>query len=111
MIEKTILDWLNAVLDVPAYPERPESPPGSFVVLQKTGSGVTDKVKSATFAVQSCAPSLYEAASLNEIVKDAMDGLVEINSITRSRLNSDYEYNDIEKKQYRYQAVYDVTYY
>lgn len=111
MIEKTIQDWLDAVLDVPAYMERPENAPGSYVILQKTGSGLSDQVKSATFAVQSYAPTLYEAACLNELVKSAMDRLVELDSIGRSHRNSDYPYNDTVKGQYRYQAVYDVTYY
>lgn len=111
MIETTILDWLNAVLDVPAYMERPIPTPARWVLVQKTGSGVTDHVKRATVAVQSYAPTLYAAAQLNEAVKSAMDALIELDGVSRSHLNSDYEYTDPTKKQHRYQAVYDITYY
>ena len=111
MIEQTVLDWLNETLSAPAYMERPEDAPERWVLVQKTGSGVTDHVKRATIAVQSYAPTLYDAAQLNEAVKSAMDALIELDGVCRSQLNSDYEYTDPSKKQYRYQAVYDLTHY
>lgn len=111
MIEKTILDYLNDRLDVPVYMERPEGDIDSLVVLEKTGASVFNHIKSATFAVQSYAASLYEAALLNEEVKSAMDNLISIANISRSRLNSDYNFTDTSTKDYRYQAVYDIVYY
>ena len=49
---------------------------------------------------------------LNEKVKEAMDELPwELDSVTRSKLNSDYNFTDTATRKYRYQAVYDITYY
>ena len=90
MIEKTILDYLSDCLpDVPVYMEVPADRPAVFVVIEKTGSSRINHIDSATIAVQSYAASLYDAAALN----------------------SDYNYTDTTSKHYRYQAVFDVTFY
>ena len=67
--------------------------------------------RSATIALQSLADSLYNAAVLNEQVKEAAADMIELDKICRVSLNSDYNFTDIQTKQYRYQAVYDITYY
>ena len=110
MIEKIVLDYLNKTLDVPAYMEKPEIPPTEFVLIEKTSGTEEDYIMSATIALQSYADSLYKAATLNEIVKSAMNDIVVLNSISKAKLNTDYNFTDIEKKKYRYQAVYDLTY-
>ena len=112
LIEKVILDYLNANIDgVTSYMERPEKLPTRFILIQKTGGGCENKIFSSTFAIQSYAESLYEAAALNDVVKSVMleaDSLYEIGSV---RLNSDYNYTDGSTKQYRYQAVFDIKHY
>ena len=65
----------------------------------------------AILAVQSCAPSLFEAAELNEQVKAAMFDAARLPGIAAVRLNSDYNFTDTAMKGYRYQAVFDVTHY
>ncbi|MCD8087129.1 MAG: hypothetical protein LUE22_00875 [Oscillospiraceae bacterium] len=111
MIEKIVLDYLTDALDVPVYMEVPETPPQTYVVLEKTGGGQNNHISTATLAVQSCAPSLYEAALLNEQVKTAMDSIITLDSVSRIKLNSDYNFTDTATKKYRYQAVFDFTYY
>lgn len=112
MIEKTVLDFLAEQLELvcPVLMEVPEDPPKMYVLIEKTGSSRLNYINRATFAVQSIAPSLYEAASLNETVKEAMDMLITLDDIGRSALNSDYNYTDTSTKNYRYQAVYEVYY-
>lgn len=111
MIEKTILDYLDTELTAPVYMERPDDPPDVYVLIEKTGSGKRNQICDATLAIQSYAPSLYEAAELNETVKDAMESAVSLNEISRVSLNSDYNFTDTAMKQYRYQAVFDITHY
>lgn len=110
MIEKTVLDYLAGRVTVPVYMEMPEEMPASFVLVEKTGSGVDNRIQRATFALQSYAPSMYEAAELNYLVKAAMDAMPETENVFRCKLNSDYNYTDTSIKRYRYQAVYDLTY-
>lgn len=111
MIEKVILDYLNEMLEVPVLMEEPEQPEPSFVLLEKTGSSRKDCVNLATVALQSYAPTLYEAACLNESVKAAMYDIVNLNEICACELNSDYNFTDPETHRYRYQAVFEVTHY
>ena len=110
MIEKIILDYLNNMLSVPAYMENPANPPEKYVLLEKTGSSSENYIKSATFALQSYAGSLFDAAALNEDVKSAMDNIIVLNDVMSSELNSDYNFTNTTKKKYRYQAVYDLFY-
>ena len=111
MIEKTILDHLAGALEVPCGMERPAKEPASFVVLEKTGNSRTNWVCTAILAVQSYGPTLYEAARLNEDVKLAMNTAAALPEVAAVRLNSDYNFTDTASKRYRYQAVFDVTYY
>lgn len=114
MIETTILDYLNSVqdLDVPVYMEVPKNPPANFYLLDKTGSTLTNHIYRSTFAIQSYAPSLYEAAEANDMIKDLMlDGLLEEPDIVSVTLNSDYDFSDTQTKRYRYQAVFDIVHY
>lgn len=111
MIETIILTVLEEALSVPVVMEVPEDKPAKYVVLEKTGSQRVNRIDGATFAVQSIAPTLYEAAELNESVKAIMDGLpYSTEEIFRAALNSDYNFTDTETKERRYQAVYDITY-
>lgn len=111
MIEKILLDYLGQNLSVPVFMERPANPPSKYVLIEKTGSSKQNRICAATIAVQSYAPSLYEAAELNETVKAATENAVELNQICRVSLNSDYNFTNTAMKQYRYQAVFDITHY
>ena len=70
-----------------------------------------DRLDTATVAIQSIAGTLYEAAALNERVKQVMENLpYQEANVFRAGLNSDYNFTDEETKERRYQAVYQITY-
>jgi len=54
---------------------------------------------------------MYGAAALNELVKNAVDSLIELDEIASVKLNTDYNFTDTTTKKYRYQAVYDIKHY
>jgi hypothetical protein len=115
MIELTVYNYLKSALNVDVYMsepknQRPENPQ-TFVLIEKTGSGKTDHICEATIAVQSYAPTVYEAALLNERVKTAMENIITVDSVTGCKLNSDYVYTRESTKQPRYQAVFDLYHY
>ena len=112
MIEVTILNYLNQNLEnIAAYMERPENPPKSYVLIEKTGGGEENHIHHSTIAVKSIAESMYKAALLNEEVKDLMSSAISLDDIAKVELNSDYNFTDTSTKQYRYQAVFDITHY
>lgn len=116
MIEKILIDYLNSELTVEAYAERPETPSEKYILIEKTGSSVDNMITTSTIAIQSISDlmqggSMLDAMDLNEDVKEVMENLIELDSIVMVKLNSDYNYTDDSTKEYRYQAVYQITHY
>lgn len=113
MIEATIIGYLSgktaAGSDV--YAEIPKSQPSTYIVIEKTGSSTDDHIPTATIAIRSIAPTMLAAISLNDQVKAAMENIVELDEVCACSLNSDYNFTDSTSKQYRYQAVFQVTHY
>lgn len=111
MIEKVILDYMHS-RGFSAYMEIPKDTPSyPFLIIEKTGASRQNKVTTSTFAFQSYAESLYEAAAFNEEVKAAVEDSVECREITRAAFQNDYNFTDTTTKHYRYQAVYDISHY
>ena len=111
MIEITVLNYLETKLrDVHCYLEEPENPGETYCVIRKTGSDEVNRIHEATFAVLSYAPSLYEAIALNGRVVSAMVEMCPADGVFCAKLNTDYEYTNMQTKQYRYQAIFQVYY-
>lgn len=111
MIEEIIRNYLTGA-GVTAYMEIPEG--GGvlpYIVIERTGGGEENHIRSATVAIQSYAETLYGAAQLNEQVLALMEDITLLPEVSSCELNSDYNYTDTTKKIYRYQAVYDLVYY
>lgn len=112
MIEKTILDYLASALDVPVYTERPEEVPQSWVRIEKTDGSCTCSgiIYRSFLTVQSCAATMYEAAVLNETVKALMLASEDaLEDVIRCDLDGEYNHTETTLKEYRYEAVYDLT--
>lgn len=110
MIAKTLLDYLSSVLDVPVVMEAPEQVT-DYVLIDQTGSSRMNHITTTTLALQSYGATLYEAMLLNKEVEEAMDGFAELGEVTRVELNTDYNFTNTATKQYRWQAVYQITHY
>lgn len=111
MIEIIIKKYLDEHLTVSSFLEKVEDMPDSYVLFEKTGSSKFNYLSASTFAFQSYAPSMYEAAKLNEELKEIVEKLVILDEISGVSLNSDYNFTDTETKEYRYQAVFDINHY
>lgn len=111
MIEITIKEFLDDRLSVQVFLERQDEMPSSFVLFEKTSGGKRNQLSSSTFAFQSYGKSMYEAAKLNEELKEAVEDMIVLNEISGIKMNSDYNYTDTTTKEYRYQAVFDINHY
>lgn len=109
MIEQIIIEYLNGLHNAPAYAEVPAVKPSRYFIVEKTGSSTMDHIYSATIAIQSYSSgSMEDAMNMNEIVKDAMADID--NALIGSvRLNADYNFTNTSTKEYRYQAVFNIT--
>lgn len=111
MIELIIKKYLDGHLEVPSFFEHQSDLPKRYVLIEKTSSGKGDQLVSSTFAFQSYAESMLEAAKLNEQVKNVVEKMIELGEISCIQLNSDYNFTDTTTKKYRYQAVFDIKHY
>lgn len=112
MIDAVIIKHLSdALRPVPVSAQVPAKKPKRFVTVERTGMSLANHVYTTTFAVQSNAATLVDAAALDEDVRQAMLGAVQLDGVTAVRLNSSYNFTDPESEQMRYQSVYDVTHY
>lgn len=112
MIEGIVRAYLLTSLnDVPVYIDVPAEPPKKYVAIERTGGGEEEHIRSAMIAIQSYGATRYEAATLHESVLEAMKKLNELDNISASDLNAEYDYTDTTTKRYRYQSVFDIIYF
>lgn len=112
MIEKVLYDYVKKNSDKPVYLEVPDlTKVKDFFTIEKVGSSKENHINSSIIAIQSWATSLYEAASMNEYIKQIVENSIELNYICSVRLNSDYNFTDTDVKKYRYQALFDIVHY
>lgn len=116
IIEETLLKYLQEA-DIDAvgtnvYTMTPKQPlDGNYIIIDKTGSAYQNGISRATIAIQSISSeSLYKAAQINEAVIEAMGDFPGLVNIFGAHLQADYNFTNTATKQYRYQAVYDITY-
>ena len=115
MIELTVLNFLKSqnigCVGENVFMEKPQKQDlEKFILIEKTGSEKVNHINRATIAIQSLSSSMYNAAKLNEEVKDAMEKIIEYTEISKCSLNSDYNFTDTKTKSYRYQAVFDLVF-
>lgn len=113
MVEKIVYDYLtaNPAIECNVYMEKPTTQPDKYILVEKIGGSIENHIRSAMIVVQSYAKSLYEAAVLNETVIAEMRNIVTLGSVSMCELNSEHNYTDVTKKQYRYQAVFNLAYF
>ncbi len=112
MIEITVLNHISSAVNAPVYLEEPESPPEKYVLIEKIGSAYANRLDAAMIAVQSYDTSLLKAAELSHTIKQIMHKMPEqITNVTRCVCTGDYNHTDTATHRYRYQAVFDISYY
>ena len=111
MIELIVKNYLSTKLEIPIVFEHQKNLPKRFILIQKTSGSRENFLNSSTVAIQSYAESMFEAAKLNEKIKNLMYDLITVDEVSSVDLNSDYNFTDTETKQYRYQAIFDIHYY
>lgn len=112
MIEKIIINHLQAVQELPVYAETPVKPTEEYILIEKTGGVEENHIRQATVAVQSISRvSMLRAAELAEKHREEMLGLAANDRVFRCAVNAGpYNFTDTETKEYKYQTVYDIFY-
>jgi len=109
-IEEYIIEYLSGALSVPVYGDVPSPVPERFVTVELTGLNRQNKISTATIAVQSWDTTRSNASELNDTVITAMEAMISEPEISRSALDTSYNFTDLTRKKPRYQAVFSVVY-
>ena len=111
MIEVVIRNYLMSKVSEPVYAVMPETITAQrYYVIEKTSGGMENHIKSSTVIVQSYAESMEAAMTMNDAIVDIMVNCDAV-EVAAVRLNADYNFTNPETKQFRYQAVFDITHY
>lgn len=110
MIEATIIDFLRSQ-EIEAYNSIPETHGEQFVIVGMTGASLENHISGARITVQSYGQRQAQAGKLNDkIIGLMVYKLPEVKNISKVALETSYPQTDLRTKQYRYQAVFYVTY-
>lgn len=110
MIEATVRAFLEAN-GVEAYISIPETHGPAFAIVGMTGASLENHINGARITVQSYGTRQVMAGELNDRVIGLMVyHLPELENISKVTLETAYPQTDLRTKQYRYQAVFYVTY-
>ena len=112
LIEATVIGYLSRALETDhVYAERPAQPPAEYYIVELTSSAEENHIQKAMIAIQSISgASLLRAAEMNKATVKAMRQIIQEEDVSNCRLNSAYNFTDTDTRQYRYQAVFDLTY-
>lgn len=112
MIETVLLERLSEALPVPVAMERPTPEPEAYVLLDRLDGHYREHLPRSGFALQSYAPSLYEAAKLSQSVKEAlMTSVLTDDRIAKVSIDNEHNFTDPKAKRYRYQLVVTLHHY
>lgn len=111
MIEAIIRNYLLQKVDVPVYIAKPSRLPVSYVFIERTGGTIENQIRHATIAVQSIGGTMEQAAQLHEAVLEHMQDAIELQDVSAVYVNSEYNFTDTETKEFRYQGLFEITYY
>ena len=112
MIEDYTLRYLSAQLDgVPGAIGQPSPLPPTCFAIKKTDAETANLIPTDTLSLYAYAPSEYEAAQLNERIKQAMQTMTDQDAICNVAFYTDFSVVDTVYKFPRYQSIYNVTYY
>lgn len=106
MIEKITRDYLESALNIDVFLSVPPAPPARYIDIERTASGMENRLYSVTFAIRSTGVSLLDAIETNDAVCDAIEVMAEnLPNIMRAEVISAYNFPDLERHKDRYQAV------
>lgn len=110
MIEETVKSYLETVFeDIPIYLETPKDMPEKFIVFQLIDRGKENYINAVTLEFRCFAGSKYDAALLDESLRNAMEAFHEGTDIS-CHLGGGNDDQDSVLKKYRYRSYFNLYY-
>lgn len=110
LIEKTIRDYLlNKIQNVPIEVQEPTNET-KYIVFRIVDRGKLNLINEVTVEFYCYGKSKFEAASLDEELRSAMEDIVVLNSIFSSKLGGGNDEYDTDLDRYRYRSYFNLTF-
>ncbi len=109
MIEVTVKEYLDTVFGeegIPVLMETPKDLPDKFIILELIDRGKENHINEATIEFRCYAESKYEAAVLDERLREALEAFNEGSDIT-CHLGGGNDSTDTILKKYRYRCYFN----
>jgi len=111
MVDVDILNKLKTLLSLNVYMEVPDDAPEEFYVIQFVKGECRHGLAEMSIIVQSYGNTMYRACTMSKDMEDALESLISEDYIRDISRNGSYPYNKPDIKQYRWQCLFDVSYY
>jgi len=111
MIDIKVIQYLNDVMEEPAYGMIPEVKPARYAVVELVKSGIKNHISRASVTVYCYARTKADAALYAESVRDAMLDMDVLPEITSSKLGNLTAGIDPGIKEPRYEVTVNLWYY
>lgn len=114
MIEATIIKYLTDA-EIPdigphIYAETPaENIPENYVLIRRTGGSMADYIRQHNIYTETVGKDRLTTLRNHEAVIAAMLEIRDHTELMACRLNSDYDATTTRTKDYRYQALWQIT--
>lgn len=111
-IEEIVIRYLTGkgIAGGHVYAEVPETPPASYVLIQRSSGSISNQIRQLGLYTESRSRrSKLEAAQLHEEVIAAMRIIRDFTPLFRCDLNAEYDAAQTQTKEYRYQALWEIT--
>lgn len=110
LIEKTIRDYLlEKIKNVPIEVVEPTGET-KYITFKIIDRNKADLINSVTVEFYSYGKSKFEAASLDEELRTAMENIVELDSIFSSKLGGGNDDYNVDLKRFCYRSYFNLFY-
>lgn len=114
IIESLIIKYLQDAniqgIGANVYAETPVNPPDDYVLIRRTGGSAENYLRDYNVYTETISrQDKLTAATNHEAVVEAMQRMPDTEPVFRCRLNSDYDATRADKKDYRFQALWQIT--
>ena len=110
IIEKIIRDYLMENLTAPIVTETPTADLAEYVTFRVYDRAKQDQIEMATVEFECYSDSKYNAATLDEDLRTAMENIVSLNDIMGARFGGGSDEIDSTLKRYRYRSFFNLYY-
>lgn len=109
-IEKIVYNYLKAK-NLPAFVGEPSEKPTTRHIIYKTNHNKNNHLSTATIVIWSYGSSLVNASDNDKNLRDAMEEIIALNSVSSCTLENSFNDTRTGSKEFRYRSEFNLVFY